>query len=112
MVTTRRFWYNLTGGVVAMAGQFFIMGIFFVGYMPTFGKQPIDQQITIVVSLATAAVFFAGEIAGSAARATPNGCRPSNAATRTQHAARRNPVIASAPLRPVPRSGSSARSRI
>jgi len=63
MVTTRRFWYNLIGATLAMLGQFLVMGIFFVGYMPTFGTQSIDQKITIVVSLATAGIFFVGEIA-------------------------------------------------
>ena len=63
MLPARRFWYNITGAVVVYALQFFVVGIFFVGYMPTFGAQPIDQKITIVVALVTGSVFFAAEIA-------------------------------------------------
>jgi L-cystine uptake protein TcyP (sodium:dicarboxylate symporter family) len=63
MVTARRFWYNLFGATVVVLMQFVVLGLFFRGYMPTFANQPIDQKITIVVSLVTAAVFFVGEIA-------------------------------------------------
>ncbi len=63
MLTARRFWYNLSGTVLAVGMQFFIVGLFFVGYMPTIGRQPIDQQITIVGALVSAAAAFAVEIA-------------------------------------------------
>ena len=63
MVTARRFWYNLIGATVVVLMQYVVLYLFFVGYMPTFGTQPIDQKITIVVALLTAAVFFVGEIA-------------------------------------------------
>jgi hypothetical protein len=63
MLPSRRFWYNLGGSVLLIAAQWFIVGIFFVAYLPTFGGQPIDQKITIVVALANAAVAFALQIA-------------------------------------------------
>jgi len=44
------------------------MGIFLVGYMPTFGSQKIDQQITIIAALVTAVVFFAAQVAMMVAR--------------------------------------------
>ncbi len=63
MLPARRFWSNLSAAVLSLGMQFFIMFIFFAGYVPTYGTQPFDIQFTIVVSLITGAVYFAGEIA-------------------------------------------------
>ena len=63
MITSRRFWYNLTAGILAVGWQFVCMGIFFVGYMPTLAQQKIDQQVTIIASLVMFVVFFAAEVA-------------------------------------------------
>jgi len=63
MLPARHFYANLAAAILAIGMQWFIMGIFFLGYMPTFGTQPIDQQITIVVALITASIFFVGEVA-------------------------------------------------
>ncbi len=63
MLTAGRFWSNLTAGIVVVGWQFVLMGIFFVAYMPNFGSQKIDQQITIIAALITATLFFMAEVA-------------------------------------------------
>src|SRR5262245_53835362 len=63
MLPARRFWSNITSAFMVVGFEFLFMGLFLVGYMPTFAKQAIDQQITIVASLITATVFFAAQIA-------------------------------------------------
>ena len=63
MLTAKRFWYNLTGAVLGVVVQVYIMSIYATGYLPKFGEQSTDSQIEIVIGLATYAVFFAAEIA-------------------------------------------------